>query len=252
MLYRFDAPGADPELAAAEALALQEFAEYANMVHKPIYEGAINRPTRAQLAYRYVATQHFEASFKAIQATFEKERTPGEARVQQIALIYAPAEEDSETGKRFVIKIARPAQAVSVPLYLARVKDVKRVAGSAPGDKQQRLVSWEYFTPVGRTTKTFGGIPVFGDILAGKNESWQLDTKNPQPDQEFHRSELVAVWETKARYDRLIFPTEQYQHAKAVLNGQIEAQTQLAARQSARDRNDPNAGESTDEDGASD
>ena len=223
------------------------------MVHKPIYEGAINRPTRAQLAYRYVATQHFEASFKAIQATFEKERTPGEAKVQQIALIYAPAEEDSESGKRFVIKIARPAQAVSVPLYLARVKDVKRVAGSAPGDKQQRLVSWEYYTPVYTRRKGMvGEIPVIGNILAGKNVTWELDTKNPQPDQEFHRSELVAVWETKARYDRLIFPTEQYQHAKAVLNGQIEAQTQLAARQSARDRDDFNAGESTDEDGASD
>ena len=252
MLCRFDAPGEDPGQAEDERQALEEFADFANMVHKPIYEGACYRPTGAQLATRYVATQHFEASFKAIQATFEKKRKPGDPKIHQIALILAPTEEAAESGKRFLIKIAKPAHKVSVPLYLARVKDVKRVAGSAPGDKQQRLVSWEYFTPVGRTTKTFGGIPVFGDILAGKNESWQLDTKNPQPDQEFHRSELVAVWETKARYDRLIFPTEQYQHAKAVLNGQIEAQTQLAARQSARDRNDPNAGDSTDEDGASD
>ena len=201
--------------------------------------------------YKY--TQHFEASFKAIQATFEKKRKPGDPKIHQIALILAPTEEAAESGKRFLIKIAKPAHKVSVPLYLARVKDVKRVAGSAPGDKQQRLVSWEYYTPVYTRRKGMvGEIPVIGNILAGKNVTWELDTKNPQPDQEFHRSELVEVWESEARLDKLIFPKEQYEHAMAVLNGQIEAQTQLAARQSARDRNDPNAGESTDEDVASD
>lgn len=109
-----------------ERLAVAEFAELANMPHRPIYEGAMYRPSAEQVCAQYAENPVFEAGFEGIEETF----ITSNGAVRQIAIILAPDVEDVKSGKKFRMKIGNKADAVSVPLYLAMVKDVKRVASS--------------------------------------------------------------------------------------------------------------------------
>jgi len=185
----------------AERLAVEEFAQQVNMPNRPIYEGKMFRPTAEQVCAQYAENPVFEASFDSIEETF----TNSNGAVRQIAIILAPDVEDVKSGKKFRMKTGNAKDAVSVPLYLARVKDVKRVASSTGDNTEKRLVSWEYYTPQTHTRRV-GEDRLLGVAKAGHNSSWVLDARNPQLDAEFHRSELILLWEMSD--DRTIFPAE--------------------------------------------
>lgn len=223
-----------------ERLAVAEFAQQANMPHRPIYEGAMYRPSAEQVCAQYAENPVFEAGFEGIEETF----ITSNGAVRQIAIILAPDVEDVKSGKKFRMKIGNKADAVSVPLYLARVKDVKRVASSTGGKKEKRLVSWEYYTPMNQTRKV-GEDRVLAATIAGQNTSWAIDTTHPQVDAEFHRSELILLWEMSD--DRIIFPAEQYTHATGVLNAVPKCKAVVEGRREARGRGD-HVDDSTDED----
>jgi hypothetical protein len=223
-----------------ERLAVAEFAQQANMPHRPIYEGKMYRPSAEQVCAQYAENPVFEASFESIEETFNTSN----GAVRQIAIILAPDVEDVVSGKKFRMKTGNRADAVSVPLYLARVKDVKRVSSSTDPNTEKRLVSWEYYTPQTHTRRV-GEDRLLGAGKAGHNTSWVLDSKNPQLDAEFHRSELILLWEMSD--DRILFPAEQYTHAMGVLNAVPKCKAVVEARREARDRGDQNVDESTDE-----
>ena len=238
MCCNVDAPAGILGRNEIERTQVQEFAALCNLPHKPIYAGAVYKPTKLQMAAEYVETQQFEVHFSAIEKTFNAAK-----KVPQIAIILAPPVENPVSGKKFYMKISHAKESVSQPVYLARVKDVKRVAAASEDEEEQRLVSWEYYEP---TKKLLDGKCILGHIAAAKNDAWRLDSRNPQLDQPYDRGEIVAVWDMDS--DRQIFPVPQYNNAVQVLNSIIHARDQLNERRAARDRDETVADSTADED----
>ena len=195
---------------------MHEYAAKMCDVHRPVREGTVYVLTRVEANKRYMESQTFDVHFKDLETTFVQDDA------HQIAIILASEAEELAfpTGFMFRMKTSQGKDDVSPPLYMARVKTVKRLAsrstGSTAGRKTpaRRLVSWEYFQPLKWTT------PQNRVIAQGKamdSRCWLLDKKHPQDDQEFHRSEMIVVWESELS-ERQVFPKAQYEHVGRVLN----------------------------------
>ena len=94
-----------------ERLAVAMFAQQVNMPHRPIYEGAMHRPTAEQVCAQYAENPVFEASFESIEETFNTSN----GAVRQIAIILAPDVEDVYSGKKSRMKTRNRDDAVYVP-----------------------------------------------------------------------------------------------------------------------------------------
>jgi hypothetical protein len=232
----------------AEYLAMEEAVhEYAAKMydfHRPVREGKAYGLTRAEANRRYMESQTFDVHFKDLERTFVQDDAT------QIAIILAPETEvDHPTGFMFRMKTGQGKDEVSPPLYLAKVKTVKRVAASSTAGRKtpaQRLVSWEYFAPQRWTTPQRR---VIAQVKATDPTSWRLDTKNSQEDQAFHRSEMICIWESQTS-ERQLFPKAQYEHVVRVLNARQTAQEDVGKRKRAKERCEEMA-ESTADEGAS-
>jgi len=228
---------------------MHEYAAKMSDVHRPVREGKVYVLTRAEANRRYMESQTFDVHFKDLETTFVQDDA------HQIAIILAPEADEltAPTGFMFRMKTGQGKDDVSPPVYMAKVKTVKRLAastGSTAGRKTpaQRLVSWEYFAPLRWTTEKSR---VIAQVKAMDPKCWLLDTKNPQDDQEFHRSEMIAVWESQLS-ERQVFPKAQYEHVVRVLNARRTARDDVGERKRARERCEEVADSTADEGASSD
>ena len=177
-------------------------AEVMNMPDRFIRQGkaVMNRAAATQ---RYLHTQHHHVTFAQMTRTHDKDAT-------QIAIIMAP--EGDLGGRRFRMKIGKRADALSPPLYIAKVTAVH---DPGDGDETKQSISWMYYTPTQFTDKVTRSIDIGKMAQEG---TLKLDKiHGAQDDQVFDADEIILVWEVPSQ-DGRIFPAAQYKQAVNVLD----------------------------------
>jgi hypothetical protein len=163
---------------------------------------------RAAATQSYLDTQHHHVTFAQMTRTHEADAT-------QIAIIMAP--ECDAGGRSFKMKIGKGANALSPPLYIAKVTAVH---DPGDGDETRQTISWMYFTPTAFTCKESRSID---HQKMAKEGTLKLDrTHGRQDRQVFDADEIILVWEVASR-DGRIFPSAQYKQAVNVLDARAVA-----------------------------
>jgi len=207
LLPGIDLAGGDGVANEYDHVTMAYCAQVMNMPERSIRQG--NPVTnRAAATQRYLETQHHQVDFTQM-------AKPMDVKATQIAIIMAP--ECEPGGRAFRMKIGKAADALSPPLYIAKVTAVH---DPGDGDETKQTISWMYFTPMKWTCQQSRSIDIKKMATDG---TLKLDRDHgAQDDQVFDASEIILVWEV-AMGDGRIFPAAQYKQVVNVLDARAVA-----------------------------